>query len=83
MGSPRSRIAFLLFPLLILIFAPASHAYIRTIEGFVQKVADGDTVILITRDGAKLRVRLYGIDAPEVRHEKKPGSLSGKRQRKH
>jgi hypothetical protein len=34
-------------------------------------------VTLITRDGTKLRVRLYGIDAPEVRHGKKPGQPFG------
>jgi endonuclease YncB( thermonuclease family) len=77
MDSPRSRFTFLLLPLLIFIFALASHAYIRTVEGFVQKEADGDTVTLVTHDGVKLRVRLYGIDAPEVRHEKKPGQLYG------
>jgi len=40
-------------------------------------VSDGGTVNLVTHDGAKLRVRLYGIDAPGVRHEKKPGQLYG------
>jgi endonuclease YncB( thermonuclease family) len=34
-------------------------------------------VTLVTHDGAKYRVRLYGIDAPEVRYEKKPGQLYG------
>lgn len=77
MDSHRSRFTFLLVLLLIFIFVPASHAYTRTVEGFVQKVSDGDTVTLITRDGTKLRVRLYGIDAPEVRHEKKPAQPFG------
>jgi len=40
---------------------------------FVTQVADGDTLTLEMRDGTKLRVRLYGIDAQEVRNEKKPG----------
>ena len=75
MGGPRSRFTFLflLVPVFALVFAPASHAYVRTIEGFVTQISDGDTVTLEMRDGAKLRVRLYGIDAPEVRHDKKPG----------
>jgi hypothetical protein len=76
MGCPRSRITFLLVFFLVAIAFP-SHASIRTVEGFVQKVSDGDTVTLITRDGTKLRVRLYGIDAPEMRHEKKPGQPFG------
>ena len=32
---------------------------------------------LVTRDDAKLRVRLYGIDAPEVRHDGTPGQPFG------
>ncbi len=53
----------------------ASH---RTVEGEVSRVIDGDTVTLATREGTKLRVRLYGIDAPEVRHEKMAGQPYGK-----
>ena len=55
MDSPRSRNVFLLVPLLICIFAPASQADIRTVEGIVQKVSDGDTVTLVTHDGAPER----------------------------
>jgi len=40
-------------------------------------VSDGDRVTLITWDGTKFRVRLYGIDAPEVRHDGKPGQPFG------
>lgn len=76
MGCPRSRITFLLVFFLVAIAFP-SHASIRTVEGFVQKVSDGDTVTLVTRGGTKLRVRLYGFNAPEVRHEKKPGQTFG------
>ena len=38
---------------------------IRVIQGVVVKVADGDTVT-VNSDGIKLKVRLYGVDAPEV-----------------
>jgi endonuclease YncB( thermonuclease family) len=48
------------------------------VEGEVSRVIDGDTVTLATREGTKLRVRLYGIDAPEVRHEKTAGQPYGK-----
>lgn len=70
----------ILLPLALAVFVSLSNssfAETRTIEGFVQKVSDGDTITLVTRAGAKLRVRLYGIDAPEVRHEKIPGQLYG------
>lgn len=43
----------------------------RTIEGMVRAVYDGDTVMLTTREESRLKVRLYGIDAPET---KKPGT---------
>jgi endonuclease YncB( thermonuclease family) len=47
------------------------------VEGEVTRVIDGDTVTLTTREGTKLRVRLYGIDAPEVRHEEIAGQPFG------
>jgi endonuclease YncB( thermonuclease family) len=71
MDRSRFRISLLLGLLLVSILAPASRAYIRTIEGFVTQVFDGDTLTLEKRDGTKLRVRLYGIDAPEIRHDRK------------
>ena len=77
MVSPRSRDTSLLVLIFFVAFALPSHAYIHNVEGFVQKVFDGDTVTLITRDGSKRRVRLYGIDAPEVRHGRKPGQAFG------
>ena len=39
---------------------------IRTIIGTVIKVSDGDTIQVTTTEQTKLRVRLYGIDAPEM-----------------
>jgi len=43
----------------------------RTIQGTVTAIADGDTItVLAGRD--KVRVRLLGIDAPEVAHETTP-----------
>jgi len=49
-----------------LLLAPSSYAIIRTIEGTVAKVTDGDTLQVITQEGTKLRVRLYGCDTPET-----------------
>jgi len=39
---------------------------IRTVTGKVTKVSDGDTIQVTTPEQTKLRVRLYGIDAPET-----------------
>jgi len=54
----------LLFSLLLL--PPPSYAVIRTVEGTITRVSDGDTIQVITREGTKLRIRLYGCDAPET-----------------
>jgi endonuclease YncB( thermonuclease family) len=34
-------------------------------RGVVERVVDGDTVSLLTGDYERLRIRLYGVDAPE------------------
>jgi len=62
----HSIAAFLIFLFSILLLSPPSYAIIRTVEGTVSKVSDGDTLQVITREGTKLRVRLYGCDAPET-----------------
>lgn len=43
-----------------------SQAAIRTVTGTVTKVSDGDSIHLTTPEQTKLKVRLYGIDAPET-----------------
>ena len=49
----------------------------RTVEGMVRAVYDGDTVLLNTRGESRLKVRLYGIDAPETRKPDMPGQPYG------
>lgn len=52
-------------------------ATIRTVEATIIKVSDGDTVQAVTPEGTKLKVRLYGIDAPEAeKGNKKTGKIS-------
>ena len=46
--------------------ASLARAPIRTMTGTVTKVSDGDTIQITTPKQPKLRVRLYGIDAPEM-----------------
>jgi micrococcal nuclease len=45
----------------------------RIVEGVVRAVYDGDTVLLATREASRLKVRLYGIDAPETAKPDMPG----------
>lgn len=68
------RVAPFVFVCFMLI-SETCHA--RTINGLVRAVYDGDTVLLLTRNQSKLKVRLYGIDAPETRKPDKPGQPYG------
>ncbi len=50
---------------------------IRTIEGIVTSVTDGDTVQVKDADGTRVKIRLYGIDAPETeKKNRKTGRIS-------
>lgn len=62
----RAQIPLILALLLFLPLALHAKAPIRIEQGVVQKVTDGDTVQVTTAEGTKLKVRLYGIDAPET-----------------
>jgi endonuclease YncB( thermonuclease family) len=56
----------------------ALHAApIRTFTATITKITDGDTVQAITPEGTKLKVRLYGIDAPETPKGSIPGEPFG------
>jgi micrococcal nuclease len=49
----------------------------KTVEGMVRAVYDGDTVLLTTREESRLKMRLYGIDAPETNKPDTPGQPYG------
>jgi micrococcal nuclease len=58
--------------------APSGKKLQRTEEGIVERVADGDTVTVITSNQTKLRIRMLGIDAPETpKGAKFPGQPYG------
>ncbi len=48
--------------LLLLILAPAVQA---TLTGWVVRVIDGDTLVMLAAPATEVRIRLAGIDAPE------------------
>ncbi|MEN5378907.1 thermonuclease family protein [Sphingobacterium kitahiroshimense] len=59
--TPKRESAFaILFFLLLPIYL-----FSQTIKGKVIRVADGDTITILDSANNQLRVRLYGIDAPE------------------
>ena len=52
-----------LFVPLLLIFTLSAQA--ETLEGKVVKIADGDTLTLLTSTKDQVKIRLAGIDTPE------------------
>jgi endonuclease YncB( thermonuclease family) len=44
-------------------------------QGTVSAVSDGDTITLLTKDYERIKVRFYGVDAPE---KKQPGGAEAK-----
>ena len=44
------------------------YAAPRTLVAKVERVSDGDTLVALTANSTKLRLRLLGIDAQEVPH---------------
>lgn len=49
----------------------------RIIEGMVTKVSDGDTIQVTDKLGTKVKVRFYGMDAPETeKGNKRTGKVS-------
>jgi endonuclease YncB( thermonuclease family) len=69
-------VAIIVFIFAILSLFPAAHAVIRTVEGTVDKVLDGDSLRVVTDQGTELKILLYGCDAPEKeKRNKKNGAI--------
>lgn len=56
---------FIFILLLFISCNPPSTEPAETIKGKVVSVADGDTMTILTDSKERIKVRLYGIDAPE------------------
>ncbi|MDD2899598.1 MAG: thermonuclease family protein [Desulfuromonadaceae bacterium] len=64
--------------IILLVLLPAGIAIAgRKIDGMVKAVYDGDTILLTTREESRLKVRLYGVDAPETKKPDSPGQAYG------
>lgn len=71
-----NRLLSMLFLLLFSIPCFAKEP-VRIIEGTVIKVSDGDTIQVTDSFGTKVKVRFYGIDAPETeKSNKRTGHIS-------
>lgn len=74
---PILSIPLCIFALSILLLPKELSPLIRTAEGIVSQVSDGDTIKLETGKGTKLKIRLYGLDAPEPpKFNRKTGQIS-------
>lgn len=69
----------LLIVVMVLMFAVPGWAKdpIRIINGQVTKISDGDTIQVVDAAGVKVKVRIYGIDAPETSKGSNPGQPTG------
>ena len=77
LGQPK-KLSLLILASLLIFLATAGHAApLRTVTATITKITDGDTVQAVTPEGTKLKVRLYGIDAPETTKGKTPGEPFG------
>jgi len=75
---------WVLLAVLFFLGAAAGHATpLRTVTATITRITDGDTVQAVTPEGTKLKVRLYGIDAPETAKGKIPGEPFSNASRKH
>ncbi|MGB4599664.1 MAG: thermonuclease family protein [Trichlorobacter sp.] len=62
--------------LLVLVLALPAQAG-EIIRGMVKTVYDGDTVLLMAKPRGQIKVRLYGIDAPETAKPERPAQAYG------
>ena len=67
---PARKISLIIFLIAAIMCLPTATLLarkpIRTVDGIVTQITDGDTVKLETDEGTRLKIRLYGIDAPET-----------------
>jgi endonuclease YncB( thermonuclease family) len=67
------RLALIILPLLAALFF-AEFVVLK--GGIVISVTDGDSLVFLSRSGQTLKVRLYGVDAPEY---DQPGGAEAKK----
>ncbi len=63
--------------LMIVVLLSTEAMAAQMINGMVREVFDGDTLLMVTRQEGQLKVRLYGIDAPETRKPDRAGQPYG------
>lgn len=79
MGRYMGRIFSVTLLALCLIVGAAPYVFAgQADKGRVMKVSDGDTTVVSPLNGGQMyKCRLYGVDAPEIPHGRKPGQPYG------
>lgn len=62
---------------LVLLLQAQPAKAVEQLRGMVRQVYDGDTLLLVARPQGQIKLRLYGIDAPETAKPDKPGQAYG------
>jgi endonuclease YncB( thermonuclease family) len=75
--TKRSLLSWLSALACLALAVPALSASPRSLVATVKHVSDADIVTAISANGTRLRIRLLGLDAPEIPHDKKPGQPFG------
>ncbi len=81
MPTKRSLLSWLSALACLALAVPALPASPRPLVATVKHVSDGDSVTVISANGTRPRMRLLGIDAPEIAHGSKPGQPYGEEAR--
>ena len=79
--GPRRPFYAIAATIVLFLLSFAQAATPRTLVAKVERVSDGDTITAITSNQTRLRIRLLGIDAPELPHGTKPGQPYGEESR--
>ncbi len=81
MPTKRSLVSWLSALAYLALAVPSFSASPRSLVATVQRVADSDTITAISANDTKIRIRLLGIDTPEIPHGSKPGQPFGEEAR--
>ena len=74
----RPTLKVLFFTTILLLLLVQTIVAATTIAGKVVKVADGDTITILTPQNKQVKIRLYGVDTPERKqpYSKKAGQFT-------
>jgi endonuclease YncB( thermonuclease family) len=70
----RASFSFCAIAFLFSVFTGSAQAQSDLIAGKIIHIEDGDSITMLTSDNQHLKIRIHGIDAPEICHSKNDSS---------